>query len=99
MNCICSTAIASAPLWCKVVNSGVNRERVDRMAVHRQLGKPRIRAADTTRASVSFPSNIYEELERIAEVKKVSLAWVVREAAEKYVTDQWPLLVQTQGKS
>jgi hypothetical protein len=31
-------------------------------------------------------------LERIARDKKVSVAWVVREASEKYVDDQWPLL-------
>lgn len=41
----------------------------------------------TVRASISFPANIYEELERIAEANKVSLAWVVRQAAEKYVRD------------
>ena len=45
----------------------------------------------TTRATISFPTEIYLELERIAEAKKVSLAWVVREAAEKYLDDQWPL--------
>lgn len=43
------------------------------------------------RASVSFPSEIYRTLEQIAKQKKVSVAWVVREAAEKYVSDQWPL--------
>ena len=43
------------------------------------------------RASVSFPRELYETLERIARRKKVSLAWVVREAAEKYVEDQTPL--------
>lgn len=43
------------------------------------------------RASVSFPSDLYQTLEKIAEQKKVSLAWVVREAAEKYVADTWPL--------
>lgn len=47
--------------------------------------------AATTRASVSFPTELYAELERIAAAKKVSIAWVVREAAEKYVADQWPL--------
>jgi len=47
---------------------------------------------DTTRASVSFPTEIYAELERIAAGKKVSVAWVVREAVEKYIADQWPLL-------
>jgi predicted DNA-binding protein len=43
------------------------------------------------RASISFPPEIYQTLEQIARKKKVSLAWVVREAAEKYVADQWPL--------
>jgi len=49
------------------------------------------RPAKSTRASVSFPPEVYEELEKLAAAKKVSLAWVVREAAEKYVADQWPL--------
>jgi predicted DNA-binding ribbon-helix-helix protein len=31
-------------------------------------------------------------LEQIAKAKKVSLAWIVRDAAERYVSDQWPLL-------
>lgn len=56
------------------------------------------RNSRTTRASVSFPSDVYEELERIAVAKKVSLAWVVRDAAEKYVADQWPLLKQPKGE-
>jgi predicted transcriptional regulator len=46
----------------------------------------------STRASVSFPPDVYEELEKLAAAKKVSIAWVVREAAAKYVADQWPLL-------
>lgn len=53
----------------------------------------------TTRASVSFPTALYAELERIARQKRVSLAWVVRDAAEKYVTDRWPLLERSLGKS
>jgi metal-responsive CopG/Arc/MetJ family transcriptional regulator len=40
------------------------------------------------RASISFPPNLYETLEEIAKQKKVSLAWVVRDAAEKYVADR-----------
>lgn len=48
-------------------------------------------AASVVRASVSFPPDIYQGLEEIARKKKVSLAWVVREAAEKYLADQWPL--------
>ncbi|MGI8744410.1 MAG: CopG family transcriptional regulator [Bryobacteraceae bacterium] len=47
--------------------------------------------ADTVRASISFPAELYGTLEIIAKEKKVSLAWVVRDAAEKYVADKWPL--------
>jgi metal-responsive CopG/Arc/MetJ family transcriptional regulator len=40
------------------------------------------------RASISFPPDLYETLEGLAKQKKVSLAWVVRDAAERYVADQ-----------
>ena len=43
------------------------------------------------RATISFPTELYQTLEGIAKQKKVSLAWVVREAAEQYLTDKWPL--------
>lgn len=43
------------------------------------------------RASITFPPELYKTLEELAKQKKVSLAWIVREAAEKYVADQWPL--------
>lgn len=52
------------------------------------------RQAKTARASVSFPRELYDTLEQIAHEKKVSVAWVVREAAEKYVADRWPLYEQ-----
>ncbi|MFC4313001.1 CopG family transcriptional regulator [Steroidobacter flavus] len=58
---------------------------------------PRDGEPKTMRASISFPAEVYLELERIAAAKKVSLAWVVREAAEKYVADQWPLFAQGSG--
>jgi predicted DNA-binding protein len=45
----------------------------------------------TVRATISFPSEIYQTLEDIARQKKVSLAWVVREASEQYIADKWPL--------
>lgn len=48
--------------------------------------------AQTVRQSVTFPLEIHQTLEKIAESKKVSVAWVVREAAEKYIASQWPLL-------
>lgn len=44
------------------------------------------------RATISFPPEIYVTLEGIAKEKKVSLAWVVRDAVEKYIADKWPLL-------
>jgi len=37
------------------------------------------------RASISFPPDLYEMLEKLAKQKKVSLAWIVRDAAEKYL--------------
>lgn len=43
------------------------------------------------RATISFPYELYKTLEGIAREKKVSLAWVVREASEQYVADKWPL--------
>jgi hypothetical protein len=40
------------------------------------------------RASISFPPALYATLEQLAKQKKVSLAWVVRDAAEKYCSEQ-----------
>ena len=56
-----------------------------------------VSVTDTVRASVSFPRDIHETLEKIAREKKVSLAWVVREAAERYIADRWPLLIVPKG--
>ena len=49
-------------------------------------------AERTVRASVSFPEDQYAELERIASLQRVSLAWVVREAVQSYLVARWPLL-------
>jgi len=46
--------------------------------------------------TASLPADICETLRDIADQKKVSVAWVIREAAEKYVADQWPLLGKEQ---
>jgi len=54
--------------------------------------------AASVRASVSFPPELYRTLEGIAKQKKVSLAWVVREAAEKYIADKWPLFDAAKGE-
>jgi metal-responsive CopG/Arc/MetJ family transcriptional regulator len=50
------------------------------------------------RASISFPPDLYNTIEEIAQQKKVSLAWVVREAAEKYIAEKGPLLA-VEGRS
>lgn len=49
------------------------------------------------RTSVTFPPDIYETLAVLAKNKKVSVAWIVRDAAEKYVADQWPLFAKRQA--
>mgnify|MGYP000002788817 CR=1 FL=1 len=51
-------------------------------------------AKRSSRTSVSFPIDLYRTLEQIAKQQKVSVAWVVRDAVEKYVSDRWPLLGQ-----
>ncbi len=47
-----------------------------------------------TRASVSLPPELYTTLQDLAKQKKVSVAWVIRDAAEKYIAEQWPLFAQ-----
>jgi len=56
--------------------------------------KMKAQGAAQVRATISFPPEVYETLENIAKEKKVSLAWVVREAAEQYIADKWPLFKQ-----
>ena len=73
-------AFASPP-WCKVVTImkwRVTMKKADRKAMKSQ-------SATLVRASISFPPDLYGTLEKIAKIKKVSLAWIVRDAAEKYV--------------
>lgn len=48
--------------------------------------------ADSTRLSVTIEREQYELLEKVAAEHKVSVAWVVRDAIEKYISDRWPLL-------
>ncbi|WP_420466486.1 ribbon-helix-helix domain-containing protein [Panacagrimonas sp.] len=50
-------------------------------------GKPR-----PTRTSASLPPEVYSTLQDIAKQKKVSVAWVIRDAADKYIAEQRPLL-------
>lgn len=67
--------------WC-------NSNRGDSRMPTERLGPVKIEMASTRRASISFPSPLYCELEVLAQQKRVSLAWIVREAAERYVAGQ-----------
>ena len=43
------------------------------------------------RTSVTLPDDVQKTLELIAKDKKVSVAWVIRDAVDKYLADRWPL--------
>jgi len=57
------------------------------LGVNRQGKGLKAQSKAAVRASISFPPDLYGTLEEIAQHKKVSLAWVVRDAAEKYVAE------------
>jgi len=78
-----------SPTWCKVVKA----RKAARMNENRSQGRSRkAQSKAAVRASISFPPDLYETLEQIAKEKKVSLAWVVRDASEKYAADQKPVV-------
>ena len=58
------------------------REKPSQTEIHNAQSKT------VVRASITFPSGLYEALEKIALQKKVSLAWVVRDASERYVAEE-----------
>jgi hypothetical protein len=51
----------------------------------------------SVRASVSLSPTTYDILCLLADQRRVSTAWVIRDALEKYVADQWPLLERHDG--
>lgn len=48
-------------------------------------------AVKSVRSTVSIPADQYEELQRIADKKRVSIAWVIRDAIEHYLAAESPL--------
>lgn len=48
------------------------------------------------RVSVSLSPDVHATLEQIAHEKRVSVAWVMRDAAEQYIAAKWPLFNQNQ---
>jgi hypothetical protein len=75
-------------LWC---NALYQPKSVIEMSGKKRQAKNTPAAASAVRATISFPPDVYQTLEIIAKEKKVSLAWVVRDATEKYIADKWPL--------
>jgi predicted DNA-binding protein len=60
--------------------------------------QPKRKSGAQPRASITFPPEVYKTIEDLAKRKKVSIAWIVREAVAKYVADQWPLLAPLKGE-
>jgi predicted DNA-binding protein len=67
-------------MWCKLAERPMKADE-NNVASHRKV-----------RASISLPPGLHEEIERIARAKKVSIAWVVRDAVEKYLESEKPVL-------
>jgi hypothetical protein len=84
--------LVDSPMWCNVVKTV---HGCFGMKTKKGEGKRmKMQSAAAIRASISFPPAVYETLETIAKEKKVSLAWVVREATEKYIAEKWPLFAR-----
>ena len=56
-----------------------------------KMDQEELRQKKSVRTTVSIPAQDYQELEQLAEQKRVSVAWVVREAVNKYLSDASPL--------
>lgn len=48
----------------------------------------------STRITVTLPRNDYEHICRIADAKRVSASWVVRDAVNAYVNNDMPLFAE-----
>jgi predicted transcriptional regulator len=51
-------------------------------------------ALKSVRSTVSMPADQYEEIQRIADKKRVSVAWVIRDAIDRYLAAESPLFQQ-----
>ena len=81
-----------AALFTNMVCSGESLNRRGNMK--RKDGEsrtPKAQGALPVRASISFPAEIYQCIGEIARRKKVSVAWVVREAWKNTLRTKWPL--------
>ena len=60
----------------------------------RDVRKNKVQSPAWVRASISFPAEVHRRLEELARDKKVSLAWVVRDAADKYLAAQKSVAIE-----
>ena len=58
------------------------------------MAKKPVDAAKPIRCTVSIPADQHEELRRIADKKRASLSWVVRDAIDRYLAAESPLFRQ-----
>jgi hypothetical protein len=66
----------------------------------RQVGRPLSGRPRSVRASVSLSKETYLTLSALAKQRKVSTAWILRDAAERYLSEQWPLFATNEhGRS
>ena len=68
----------------------VNGVQCQDMGRSKKPRSPELPEDGTVRASISFPVGLYKALEQKARQKKVSLAWIVRDATERYIADEEP---------
>lgn len=57
--------------------------------------QPKGAASKADRVSVSFTPEQYEFLSQLADRKHVSIAWVVRAAVDKLISEQTPLFTES----
>ena len=76
----------------------VTGEGKHQMAKRVEAANKKALSTARVRVTISFPPDMYGTLEQIARDKKVSLAWVVREAAEQYIGSKWPLFKRKTGE-
>ncbi len=59
------------------------------MAQKKQLARKK--TGRMPRTSISFPPETYRNLEKLAEDRKVSVAWIVRDAVDRYLACDFPM--------
>lgn len=64
------------------------------VAKAKRSAKTKRGAGKSVRTSVTLPREVYDTLAQLAKSKRVTVAWVIRDAAEKYIGNEWPLFAE-----